>query len=125
MPEPTTTSAAAATAASIAILGPLFGDYALIIMASLAGSLWPLSARVTSSPREGGLFIFRMVATASALTGVIAWWLETRWNVPAGKALAPVAFLIAAVGDGWRLVLAAGIRRLGSMLSGRDGGANP
>ena len=108
MAEPTSTTAGiSATALLIAFLGPLAGPYALIVMAALAGALWPLSTMEIPTRMDGAKFLARIVATACLLSGTAAWWLETRYSLPAVHGMAVVAFLIGAMGNGWRPVLAA------------------
>ena len=54
MAEPTTTAGGISiTAVLIALLGPLAGQYTVIVMAALAGALWPLST-MELPPRSAG-----------------------------------------------------------------------
>lgn len=101
MAEPTTAGGVSITALLIALLGPMAGPYAVIVMAALAGALWPLSTMVLPSRRAGAAFLFRIVASAVLLSGSAAWYLETKYSVPAIHGMAVVAFLIGAMGNGW------------------------
>ncbi len=122
MPEPTSTGGITLTAIAIALLGPLAGQYALIVMAALAGALWPLSAMDHTSKRAGAWFLLRIVFTSVFLTGSVAWWLESAYQVPAAHGAAVVAFVIGAMGNGWRSVLdalASGIAALASVIGSK------
>lgn len=125
MAEPTTASGISVTALLIALLGPLAGQYAVIVMAALAGALWPLSTMELPSRRAGAAFLFRIVASAVLLSGSAAWYLETNYAVPAIHGMAVVAFLIGAMGNGWAPVfkamrdgLSAFVRAAGGAASG-------
>lgn len=107
MPEPTSTSGISLAAVSIALLGPMAGPYALIVFAALAGALWPLSAADTMTRSAGFWLMLRCTLTAVALTSALSLLLQSRWQIPASEALAPVAFAIGALGNGWRPVFEA------------------
>ena len=102
MPEPTSVSGASLAALAIALLGPMAGPYALIVFAALAGALWPLSAASTMSRVSGAWLLLRCTLTAVALTSALSLVLQSQWQVPARESLAPVAFVIGALGNGWR-----------------------
>lgn len=125
MAEPTTASGISVTALLIALLGPLAGQYAVIVMAALAGALWPLSTMELPSRRAGAAFLLRIVLSAVLLAGSGAWYLETNYAVPAVHGMAVVAFLIGAMGNGWAPVfkamrdgLSAFVRAAGGAASG-------
>lgn len=106
MAEPTATSAGISlTMLSVALLGPMAGPYALIVFASLAGALWPLSTAETASSMAGAWLLLRCTLTAVVLTVFLARIAERMWGFPVNESLAPVAFLISALGNGWRPVL--------------------
>jgi hypothetical protein len=88
-----------------ALISPFLGQYAVIVFASLAGALWPLSSAPTATRRDGALLLLRLVVTAAALSGSVAWLIELKLGYPASKVMAPVAFAIAAGGDRWRDVV--------------------
>ena len=58
MAEPTTTAGGISIAAVlIALLGPLAGQYTVIVMAALAGALWPLSTMELPTRRAGAFTV--------------------------------------------------------------------
>lgn len=91
MAEPQTSLATAA----LAVLSALTGDLAVICFAALAGAMWPLSKAKTQTRWDGVKLLLRLVFTAAALTGFIAWMLEQQTGLPASKLLSPVAWAIA------------------------------
>lgn len=107
MAEPTTASGATFTALLIALLGPLAGQYTVIVMAALAGALWPLSTMEIPTRRAGAAFLFRIVSAAVLLSGFGAWCLEQNYRVPAVHGMAVAAFIIGAMGNGWTPVFRA------------------
>lgn len=98
MAEPQTSAAALV----VALLSPLTGPFAVIVLAALAGATWPLAAADTATRRQGAFLLIRLVLTSVALTGFIAFLVEQQLGFPANKVLAPVAFVIAWIGDAWR-----------------------
>lgn len=121
MPEPTSTSGISLAALAIALLGPMAGPYALIVFAALAGALWPLSAADTMTRSAGAWLLLRCTLTAVALTSALSLVLQSQWQIPAGESLAPVAFVIGALGNGWRPVfdaVGAALQALAVRLSG-------
>ncbi|MFN7155090.1 MAG: hypothetical protein ACK4OE_15505 [Acidovorax sp.] len=125
MPEPTSTSGISLAVISIALLGPMAGPYALIVFAALAGALWPLSAADTMSKSAGAWLLLRCTLTAVVLTSVISVVLQKHWQIPASEALAPVAFAIGALGNGWRPVFEAVGAALHALLARVGGGTKP
>lgn len=108
MTEPTTTSAGISlTVISVALLGPMAGPYAVILFSSLAGALWPVSAAETPNHIAGAWLLLRCTLTAVVLTAFLSDAIERTWGVPAVESLATVAFMIGALGNGWRPVLSA------------------
>lgn len=105
MAEPSTSTLSIA-ALAIALLGPAAGPYALIVFASLAGALWPLSTMPTVTRLQGAAFLIRVVAASVVLTGSASYWVEATYQVPAVQSFAVVAFVIGAMGNGWRPMLA-------------------
>ncbi|MCT6721685.1 hypothetical protein [Acidovorax sp. K2F] len=124
MPEPTSTSGISLAALSIALLGPMAGPYALIVFAALAGALWPLSAADTMTRSAGAWLLLRCTLTAVVLTSALSLVLQNQWQIPANEALAPVAFAIGALGNGWRPVFEAVGSALQAVLA-RAGGPKP
>lgn len=125
MPEPTSTSGISLAAVSIALLGPMAGPYALIVFAALAGALWPLSAADTMTRSAGAWLLLRCTLTAVVLTSALSLVLQNQWQIPANEALAPVAFAIGALGNGWRPVFEAVGSALQAALSRIGGGPKP
>lgn len=108
MPEPTSTTSAGAglAALAIALLGPLAGPYAVILFAALSGALWATGATPTETRMQACWLVVRLVLMASVFTGLVAHLLHAYAGVEPGLVFGPVAFLIAAIGDQWRAVLA-------------------
>ncbi len=125
MPEPTSTSGISLAAVSIALLGPMAGPYALIVFAALAGALWPLSAADTMTRAAGAWLLLRCTLTAVVLTSALSLLLQNQWQIPANEALAPVAFAIGALGNGWRPVFEAVGEAMRAALSRASGGPKP
>ncbi len=71
MAEPTTASGISITALLIALLGPLAGQYTVIVMAALAGALWPLSTMDLPTRRAGAKYDW---------FSLIAFLLPGRWS---------------------------------------------
>lgn len=108
MPEPaSTTGGITLTVLFAAVLGPFFGQYALIVMMSLLGAMWPLAVMPGLSARAGAFFLFRVASTAIALTTAGAWYLESHYGVPVAHGMSIVAFVIGAFGNGWQPVFGA------------------
>lgn len=116
--EPTTASAKGVLALAVLIFGTAAGEYAAIVFAALAGSLWALSKIETPTRRNAALLMLRLVMTAVVLTSPVAWYLEAEHRWPAHHMLAPVAFFIGALGDRWPTV----VGELWDRLRGRFGG---
>lgn len=128
MAEPTTTAAGSATVSvvslAVAFAGPLLGPYAVIFLSSLAGALWPLLLGETESKRAGFSLLARVVTMALVLTGFVSLGIERFFDIPAHESLGPVAFVIAMLGNGWRVVFAAVQSALIGAISKAGGGRN-
>ena len=85
----------------------LTGDYFVICVCALAGATWPLAAAPTQTRRQGAFLLVRLVLAAAALSSSIAFLIEFYLHIPSTKALAPVAFVIAALGDRWQSIIGA------------------
>lgn len=107
MPEPTTTATTGTglAALAVALLGPLTGQHALIVFGALAGALWPLSEASTQSHRAGAWLLLRVVLMAVVFTGLVAHVLQRYAGIEPDLSLGPIAFCIAALGNGWRPVM--------------------
>jgi hypothetical protein len=103
MTEPTLpTAGVGIVTVAVALLGPMAGPYAVIVLSALAGALWALSAQATPNRIAGGLLVARLVLTAVVLAGGVAWIIDSQYHWPAHQTLAPVAFAIGMGGDRWR-----------------------
>lgn len=118
MAEPAGTTSAGIVAVSIALLGPAAGEYAVIVLSALAGSLWALSRSGSAARIDGAVMVLRLVLTAVVLTGGAAYWINSMHEVPMHQLLAPVAFFIGAFGDRWPAALDALWRRLIGRING-------
>ena len=128
MAEPTSTAAGGVglAALAIALLGPMAGPYALIVFAGLAGAMLPLSGSVTPSRLSGAWLLLRCTLTSVVFTGLLATLIEQRWGFPRLELLAPVAFAVGAIGDGWRVIFSALGAALGAAIQRRaDDGGSP
>lgn len=105
MTEPTYSLGHLFAAMTVAAAGYVSGDYISILFGAVAGGLWPLSAASTSSRRDGVLLMFKLVSAALVFTGLVAYLLERTHAIPATRALAPIAFLIAIAGNRWMAVV--------------------
>jgi hypothetical protein len=116
MTEPAS-STTSLTALGIALFGPLFGEYAVILLAALAGGLLPLSSRPTESRLRGALFLLRVVLTSFIFTGLVVALVEQHTGLSVRLTLAPVAFVLAAIGDRWRELIDAVAERIKALIS--------
>lgn len=107
MAEPSTSAGVSLTVIFVALLGPMAGPYALIAFAALAGAMWPLSASTTATRLAGAWLLLRCTLMAIVLTVFLAGGIERLWGIPANEALAPIALIIGALGNGWRPVFEA------------------
>lgn len=110
-------------AVAVAAIGPLLGDYSIILFASLAGGLWALASNETLTRTQGAWLLMRLVSMAFVFAGSAAWAVDSQLHLPATHALAPVSFLIAAVGNRWQQVfdaLGAALARLFGTFGGRQ-----
>jgi uncharacterized membrane protein YkvI len=124
MAEPTTTSGVSLTALLIAVLGPLAGQYTVIVMAALAGAMWPLSTMDMKTKIAGAAFLFRIVSAAVILSGSAAFFLEQQYGYPVIHGMAVVAFVIGAMGNGWTPVFRAMRDGMSAFLRAVGAGAN-
>lgn len=132
MPEPATTSVTAASVSAtvlfVSILGPQAGPWALILMASVAGALWPLSGTRTNGNVEAAMLLLRCTLLALFFTGLIAGYLESEYGLPVSDGLSLVALGIGAMGNGWSAFFSGFSGLMGGaagvIFSRRDGGRN-
>lgn len=119
MAEPTSTASGGVLAAfAIALVGPAAGEYAVILLCALVGSMWPLGQRDDLSRAKGAMLVVKLVGTSAALTAFVAFLAQqfTGWPLP--LLLAPVAFFIAAIGNSWLAVIGAVAKRVIAIVSG-------
>ena len=107
MPEPTSTAGLSLTAFAIALLGPFAGPYSAIVFAALAGALWPLSSTDGLTRSAGAWLLLRCVLTATVLTSTASAALASQYDIPPTELLSPVAFVLSAMGNGWKPVIKA------------------
>lgn len=119
MPDPTSSASASLTVLAVMVFGPFAGPYALIVFAALAGALWPLSASDTATKKAGAWLLLRCTLTAIVLTFFIVAVLEKFWSIHPDEMIAPVAFMIGALGNGWRSVAKAFGDAVGSFFERR------
>ena len=127
MPEPTSTSTVSLAALAVAMLGPMAGPYALIVFAALAGSLWPISSAEATSRVSSAFLLIRCTMMAVVFAGGAAELIQARYAVQAHSSLAPVAFFIGALGNGWRAVISSIGDALRTVIGrlGSSGGEKP
>ena len=102
MAEPTITTSTALTTLVIVALGPMTGQFAMIVYGALVGSLWALKNSDANGGRlSGAWLILRLVMTATVLSGAVSMILQRLYGWPAYETLAVVALCIAAIGDRW------------------------
>lgn len=106
--EPTSVTAASvsATVLFVSILGAQAGPWALILVAAVAGALWPLSGTRTQGTGQALLLLLRCALLAVFCTGLVAQYLESNYGLPVSDGLALVALAIGAMGNGWRAFFA-------------------
>lgn len=118
MTEPTTTGGVGLVAVAVALFGPMAGEYAVIVLSALAGSLWALSRMTTATRLSAASMVARLVFTAVVLSSGVAYWLQQSYDWPTHQLLAPVAFAIGAFGDRWPALLDELWQRIVNRLTG-------
>ncbi len=101
MTEPTYSLGHLFAAMTVAAAGYARATTSRSFFGAVAGGLWPLSAASTRSRCDGALLMFKLVSAALVFTGLVAYLLERTQAIPATRALAPIAFLIAVAGNRW------------------------
>jgi len=93
-------------------LSQALAPYATIFFAGLIGTMWSLSRRPTDlSPGHrlrGAMFMLRVIGAALIVTLPVALWVAPKLGVNQERYLvAPIAFVIGAVGDAsdWKTLL--------------------
>lgn len=107
MAEPTTSIAATSlsvTTVAVFVAGPIFGPWVAVVGLALAGALWPLGAAETPTAKDAAWLLLRCTLTAIAFTGASALAIEWKFGISPNDAIGPVAFIIGALGNGWKPV---------------------
>jgi hypothetical protein len=104
MPEPLHTAAAGVSlmTLAVALAGPHAGPYVVILLGSIAGSLWALSSVEIATRAQGAWMMARCVITAIVLTALAAQLVGPYIGMPVDEAYAIVSFLIGALGNRWQ-----------------------
>jgi uncharacterized membrane protein YqjE len=123
-PEPTSSAVLTASGVGllIAALGPTLGQYAIIVIAAWAGTMWTLQNSDFKNKKQAMFHVIRLLFTAVVLTGPATWWLEKTYQIEAVHAMAGVAFVIGAVGSGWKVVIkgfAETLAKLATLIGGK------
>jgi len=107
MAEPTSTTATTIGLYSlfITLFGVVAGEYALIIFASLAGSLWAVGGAKTKNKWEAGWLLLKIVLMAVVLSGGIATFIEAKLGWSVKQVIAPLAFVISFLGNYWHVLI--------------------
>lgn len=105
--DPQNQAAAGVTLITLAVgvFGPQVGPYIVILLASIAGSMWALSSAELATRMAGLWLLLRCVVTAIVLTSLIAQLLGPRIGLPVGEAYAVVAFVIGMMGNRWQKII--------------------
>lgn len=100
-PAAVTAASASATVLFVSFFGPTAGPWAVIIAASLAGAMWPVSGTRTQTDPEALMLMIRCALLAIFCTGALARFLESRYGLPLTEGLGIVSLAIGAMGNGW------------------------
>jgi hypothetical protein len=90
---------------AVGVFGPQLGPYVVILLGSIAGSLWALSSAELATRTAGLWLLLRCVVTAIVLTGLIAQFIGPLVGVPVGEAYAVVSFVIGMLGNRWQDII--------------------
>jgi hypothetical protein len=101
MIEPPVAPSAGIAGIFVALLGPVFGPFAVVLWAALAGAMWPLSKRATHTKLDGAVFLIRVALTSTVVTVPLAILVEMKLGVPMAHASGLVAFGVGMAGDDW------------------------
>lgn len=115
-----TNAGASLTGGLVAWLGPAAGPWASVVLAAFIGAMWTVGAVETSTRLHAGLLLFRIVLTASLLTGALAWVLASYTSFPLEHVLPLTAFALGALGDKFGTLKDAVVARLQSKLRGPE-----
>lgn len=121
MHEPTTMTFVAA-GASAAVLGPIFGPYALIAFGAVVGSLLAMSRTPTATRWDGVKFVAIGVLVALTITGACVWVVEKYTSIPGNVALLPLAFVIGAARNSLLILIDKAFDALAALLNRKGAG---
>lgn len=107
---------------AVALFGPQAGPYAVILLGSVGGGLWPLSTAVLASKMDGVWLMLRCTFTAIVLTSLIAQFIGPYMGVDVVEAYALVSFVIGALGNKWQDILETIKTRIQGAISTSTGG---
>lgn len=117
MSDPVTNVTLSLTGLAVVLFGPQVGPMAAILFCAVSGSLWPVTAMEGATRLTALLMLIRCVLTSVALTGALAGYLISYYSLTTLEVLAPVAFFLAAFGDGWKPVIEAASKALTGLVS--------
>lgn len=106
---------------AVAMAGPQFGPYIVIVLGSIGGGLWALSSTELQTRAQGAWLMFRCMLTAVVLTALIAAVVGPWFGVAVTEAYAAVAFVIGALGNRWVDVIESIKNRLQALISTAGG----
>lgn len=106
------------TALFVLAVGPVAGPWLLIVAAAGSGALIGVSGVETASRVEALRLAVALMAMAIFLTGILASMLERMYGIPVNELIAPVAWIIGALGRRWRPILAGVGEWIGSAFGG-------
>lgn len=85
--------------ALLAVALALVDQYAVMVVAALLGGLLVVGAASTTTRWQAVRLLVLLMGVSVVFTGFLAWLAETRLGMPAAKTTAPIAFLVAWLGD--------------------------
>ena len=92
-------------ALAIGLVGPQFGPYVVILLGSIGGGLWAISATPLDGKLAGLWLLLRCVFTAIVLTAVIAEVLGRSMGIQVDGSYALVSFAIGMLGNRWQSII--------------------
>ncbi len=110
-----------AAALATLIVGPAYGPYLAIVVAAMGGALWPVSMAEGSTLRDSVKLFARCALTGALLTSVAVSVVAEYVSAPEHDLHVPVAFVIAALGNGVRPIIDALTQALANA-AGKIGG---
>lgn len=102
-----TVSAVSLMTLFVAVFGPNFGPYLVIILSSVGGGFWALGSTPTANWRAGIWVLTRCTLTAVIFTATVSVVVGPKLNLPPVEVYAGVAFVIGMLGNQWLQIIAA------------------